>query len=225
VIALLLAALVAYVPSSASLLKRAAARVTAAGRSKEATLSGTLTVRGEPARAARMVLRFPLSCRLEGDGGLSLAVRGTTEKPVDNVDAAPAARLLQLACPFIAYRGLKSEEAELALHAAAASLGADLNVPTSLSRFIDRVVYVVGSAPRDLSRPQLWIYKDSNAPARVISQDADLRLLQYGNPAAADWFPRVLELWIDGQQAAKFEVLETRGMRGIGEEEEYSRPE
>ena len=49
---------------------------------------------------------------------------------------------------------------------------------------------------------------------------ADLRLLEYGSPAAADYFPRVLELWESGQLAARFEVLETRGARGAGEEEE-----
>lgn len=220
-IAALLAALLAYLPSSTSLVKRAAARVSGGARSREVSFTGTLTVRGEPPRAARLIARFPFSCRLEGDGGLSLAVKGTVEKPVDAADGSPAGRLLQLACPLIAYRGLKADEAEQALRAAAVMIGVDLNAPAALSRLVDRVVYVLGGA----NGPQLWLYKDTNAPARLITQDADLRLLQYGNPAAAEWFPRVLELWTDGQLAAKLEVLEERGMRVTGEEEEYSRPE
>jgi len=188
VIAALLAALLAYVPSSDSLLKRAAARVNVGGRSKEVTLSGTLSLKGEPPRSAQLVLRFPFSCKLEGEGGLALSVKGPTES-------------------------------------AAISFGADLNAAPSLSRLVDHVAYVLGAPAHDLGRPQLWLYKDSHAPARLIVGGADLRLLQYGNPAAAEWFPRVLELWIDGQLASRFEVLEARGMRFTGEEEEYSRPE
>ena len=74
---------------------------------------------------------------------------------------------------------------------------------------------------RDASSPQLWIYKDTPAPARLIARGgADLRLLQYGTPAAGEWFPRVIELWSSGQLAARFEVLESKGVRGGAEEEE-----
>ncbi len=218
----LLLALLAYVPSSDLLLKRAAARVNVGGRSKEVTLSGTLSLKGEQPRSAQLVLRFPFSCKLEGEGGLALSVKGPTETAGSDT---PAARLLQLACPLVAYRGMRADEAEQALRAAAISFGADLNASPSLSRLVDRVAYVLGAPAHDLGRPQLWLYKDSHAPARLIGGGADLRPLQYGNPAAAEWFPRVLELWIDGQLASRFEVLEARGMRFTGEEEEYSRPE
>ena len=49
---------------------------------------------------------------------------------------------------------------------------------------------------------------------------ADLRLLEYGNPAAGEWFPRVIELWTSGQLAARFEVLEAKGVRAASQEEE-----
>ena len=46
--------------------------------------------------------------------------------------------------------------------------------------------------------------RDTAAPARLFTQSGeDLRLLQYGNPAAADWFPRVLELWKGDQLLAR----------------------
>jgi hypothetical protein len=84
-------------------------------------------------------------------------------------------------------------------------------------------VYVIGAAPRDSSKPQLWLYKDTRAPARLIAQGgADLRLLEYGNPAAADWFPRVIELWNAGQPAARFEVLAAKGSKGGGDEDDDS---
>src|SRR5207253_1291268 len=155
---LLLALVLAYVPSATSLLKHTAGRAQALGRAREVTLSGVLFVSGEPQRNAQLVLRFPLQCRLDGEGGLSLSVKGTVENP---------------------------------------------------------------GAVGDLSTPQLWLYKDNVAPARLIAQGgADLRLLQYGSPAAAEWFPRVIELWASGQLAARFEVLEAKGVRAATQEEE-----
>lgn len=217
------AVLLAYIPSPTSLLKRAAERTSTIGKAREVSLIGTLTVRSEAPRPAQLVLRFPLQCKLEGEGGLSLSVHGTPDRPAGTAEGTtgPALQMLQLACPFLTYRGLPSEAAEGALRAAVAASGADVAAASGLARFGDRVVYVLGAGPRDLTRPQFWLYKDSNAPARLVAQGgADLRMLEYGNPAAADYFPRVLELWESGQLAAKFEVLETRGAKGAGEEEE-----
>ncbi len=219
---LLLALLLAYVPSAGSLLKHAAERARSL-RSREVTLSGTLTVSGEPQRNAQLVLRFPFQCRLEGEGGLSLSVKGTAQNPqgVAEGTAGPALRLLQLACPFLAYRGVPSADAAQALKIAALAAGADVNVGGALSRFDDRATYVLGAGARESSVPQLWLYKDGYAPARLIAQGgADLRLLEYGNPAAGDWFPRVIELWTSGQLSARFETLESKGIRGIAREEE-----
>src|SRR5205814_1089048 len=86
------------------------------------------------------------------------------------------------------------------------------------TRFGDQVAYVLGAAVRDLASPQLWLYKDTAAPARLIAHGgADLRLLEYGNPAAGEWFPRVVELWTAGQLAARFEVSESKGARAGAE--------
>jgi hypothetical protein len=220
---LLLAILLAYIPSAGSLLKHTASRAQALGRTREVTLTGTLAVSGEAPRPAQMVLRFPLQCRLDGEGGLSFAVRGTAARPSGAAEGTfgPALQLLQLSCPFLAYRGLSSADADTAFRALAASVGADLAAGSALARMEDRVAYVLGAGPGDTARPQLWLYKDTGAPARLIGQGGlDLRLLQYGSPAAGDWFPRVLELWTSGQVAARFEVLEAKGVRAASEEEE-----
>jgi hypothetical protein len=157
---LLVALLVAYVPSADSLLKHAAARAQSLGRTREVTLSGTLAVSGEPQRSAHLVLRFPLQCRLDGDGGLSLSVKGTVDNPgaVGEGTAGPALRLLQLSCPFLAYRGVPAGEGQQVFKAAAQAVGADVAAAGSLSRFGDRVAYVLGAPAHDLSTPQLWLY-------------------------------------------------------------------
>lgn len=221
--ALLALVLLAYIPSAGSLLRRAAGRSSNLGKTREVTLSGTVTVKDQPPQPAQLLLRFPLFCRLDADGGASLSVKGTAASPTATSEGTtgPALQLLQFACPFLAYRGLPAAEAEAALRATALAAGADVTSGGALSRLGDRVVYVLGAPARDLTRPQLWLYKDTAAPARLLSQGgADLRLLEYGNPAAADFFPRVIELWEGGQLSARFEVLETRGARGSGEEEE-----
>lgn len=219
---LLLAALLAYIPSPGSLLKHAAERARSL-RTREVTLSGTLTAGGEPQRNAQLVLRFPFQCRLEGEGGLSLSVKGTAQNPegVAEGTTGPTLRMLQLACPLLAYRGVPSADAAQALKLVALAAGADVGVGGGLSRFDDRVTYVLGAGAREPSVPQLWLYKDGWAPARLVAQGGvDLRLLEYGNPAAGEWFPRVIELWSSGQLAARFEVLESKGVRGAAREEE-----
>lgn len=221
--ALLIAALVAYIPTAGSLFKRAAGRVSSLARTREVTLAGSLTVKGEGARAAQLVLHFPLSCRLEADGGVSLSVKGTAAQPwgAGEGTAGPALQMLRMACPFLAHRGLPQAEAEEALKAAAAAAGANPTSGSALARLGDRITYVLGAGARDQSRPQLWLYKDNAAPARLLTQGgADLRFLEYGNPAAAEWFPRVIELWEGGQLAARFEALESRGARSTAEEKE-----
>ena len=214
---ILLALLIAYIPSANSLLKKTAERAQTLGRTREVTLSGTLTVSGEPARNAQLVFHFPLQCRMQGDGGLALTVKGNAAEG----NAGPALQLLQLSCPLLAYRGLAKDEPEGVLKGAALAAGVELNGASSLARLYDRIVYVVGAGARDMARPQLWVYKDNHAPARLISSTgADLRLLEYGNPAAAEWFPRVFELWSSGQLTARFEVSEAKGARGSSSEEE-----
>ena len=218
--ALIVAALLAYLPTPGSLLKRAGARNSA--KTHEVTLTGALAVKDQGAHSAQLVLHFPLSCKLEGDG-VSASVKGALAKPSGAAEgtAGPALQLLQLACPLLAARGLPAVGAEEALRVAAQAAGVEVTTGGALARLGDRVAYVLGASAHDLTRPQLWLYKDTQAPARLIAQGgADLRLLEYGNPAAADLFPRVIELWEGAQLTARFEVQEAHGARGAGEEEE-----
>jgi len=212
-------AALAYIPSAASLLRRAAARVSEGGRSKEATLTGTLTVGGQ-LRQATLKLRFPLGCVLESGGLSASAARsrdGATMQMIDNGLGPDALDLLRFACPLVAYRGQTPAQAEQSLRSFLSSVGvAPPFAPTSLARLYDRVAIVLGASARQLDRPQLWLYKDNGAPARLLALSNgtldDLRLLQYGNPAAADWLPRMVELWRGPALRARFEALESRGL-------------
>jgi len=160
----------AYIPAVPVLLRRAAARANEGSRTRDVTLTGTLQI-GDAAPVQRVLaLRFPLTCRF--DGGAQ--ARGTEAQPLPSSAAGnPEQELLELACPLIAYRGLKTVDAEGALQAAATIAGADLTGPAAYDRLGDRVVIVVGAPPRQLERPQLWLYKDTHAPARLIAFGAE----------------------------------------------------
>jgi hypothetical protein len=146
-------------------------------------------------------------------------VKGTVAAPMNRADRdGPDGALLELACPLIGYRTLSIADAEKVLRGAAEAAGApDLASANGLDRLGDQVAILLGAQAHDLTRPQLWIYKDSFAPARLIARRdgklADLRLYEYGNPAAAEWFPRVIELFQDDKPVARFEVTQSKGFR------------
>jgi hypothetical protein len=221
-VALLLAGAAAgYIPSVGSLLRRAIKLADA--RPRDLTLVGTLAVSGGPAAQATLQLHRPLRCTLEAKGAsgpsstVTVAVRGEAgESRVEEAGASlgPARELVELACPLLTFRTGAKGEGERTLRAAAAAAGVQL-VNTSISRELDAPVFVLGAQPRQLDVPQLWFYKDRLAPARLLARRDgrldDLRLLQYGNAASAEVYPRVIELWISGRLAARFEATATSG--------------
>lgn len=216
-------AALAYIPSAASLVRRAASRVNEGSRSREAALQGWLWLGDKDAVGATLTLRFPLNCALQAG---TLAASSNSREPgrpqlKDEGLGVEATDLLRLACPLLAYRGQTAPQAEQSLRAAALAAGvAPELAPTTLARLYDRVTIVLGAAARQLDRPQLWLYKDNGAPARLLARQGDrlddLRLLQYGNPAAGDWFPRVVELWRGAALVARFEALEVKGFQDLG---------
>jgi hypothetical protein len=218
----------AYIPSAASLIRRTGARVSEGGRSRDVTLTGTLWLNNQP-RPATLRLRFPLTCTLDGGGGqtatASRSQDGSAVQVTNNGLGAEAADLLRFACPLIAYRGQTPPEAVASLRGFLSAVGvAPTLAPTALARLYDRVTIVLGAQARQLDRPQLWIYKDNAAPARLLAVSNgsldDLRLLQYGNPASGDWLPRVLELWRGANLRARFEALDSKGLNDAADEEE-----
>ena len=220
-------AALAYIPSAASLVRRAASRVSEGSRSREVTLTGWLWLGEKDAVGATLGLRFPLSCALQTAAGSASANSREPGRPQleDKGLGAEATDLLRLACPLLAYRGQTAPQAEQSLRAAALAAGvAPELAPTTLARLYDRVTIVLGAGARQLDRPQLWLYKDNSAPARLLARQGDrlddLRLLQYGNPAAGDWFPRVVELWRGNALVARFESLEVKGFSDSGPADE-----
>jgi hypothetical protein len=234
--ALLLAtAALAYVPSLPSLLRRAATHPDGVDRSRDVTLKGMLRLDAGPASPASLRLHFPLRCRLqtEASSGPALApgainVRGqpgAQRVDTEGANLGAARELLSLACPLLTFKTGKAAEGERNLRAIADAAGTRLE-PSTLGRLGERAVFVLGAPPRQLEVPQLWLYKDEMAPARLIAAGdgslSDVRLFEYGTAASNQAFPRVIELWKGDKLAARFESLEAGGRRakGTGDEEE-----
>lgn len=83
-----------------------------------------------------------------------------------------------------------------------ARMGVDSSV-VSLARHEGMPAYVLGAAPGQLDRPQLWIDKELLVPVRwmVSGKDGleDHRLYGFRMPTTGPWFPERIEIWRDGQ--------------------------
>ena len=60
--------------------------------------------------------------------------------------------------------------------------------------------------------PQLWIYKESFQPARVLYSDAgtrwDVRFRNFGSPVTGEAFPRIVEVARGEDLLLRFTALE-----------------
>jgi hypothetical protein len=219
----------AYIPSAGSLFRRAATQPDEVDRARAVTLTGTLQTGDAPAVPATLQLRFPLRCRLhaKGDQQGALSVRGAPgaeQVEPEGKDLGAAKDLLSHACALLTFRGTAAAVGERNLRLVTAAEGVNADKAT-LGRLGERAVVVLGGAPAKPDAPQLWLYKDTYAPARLFYRSgdgfADLRLLEYGTAASDTAFPRVIELWQGGKLAARFEALEASGRKkGAGGEDE-----
>lgn len=166
---------------------------------------------GEEVRTdAAFSLRLPGRCRLDlfNAGQSRQAVVEAHGRTKVEGSALPAARLaLEQVCALVALRGSGSEGTE-ALRRQLQTEGIDLH-QSSLGRFGGQVVYVLGSTAPDGAR--LEVYKDTFMPARIeLTRDAhrlDVRFLDYGGPITGAWFPRIVEVYRDGELQLRFSSL------------------
>jgi hypothetical protein len=83
---------------------------------------------------------------------------------------------------------------------------------SSLDRLHHEVAYVLGNpSPKE---PQVWIFKDEFAPARVRFADDqgvawDVKLMGYGSPQGGEAFPRLIEISRSGELLARFTTVRT----------------
>ncbi len=179
--------------------------------SEAAAALGTSTDR-ELQTDARFLLRFPGRCRLElstPEGGQLAAVSAHGKARQEGKALAAAQQALSQVCPLLAIRAAAEGEARAGVERHLSAIGIT-DRQTALARLDGKVVYVVGAKN---PQAQLWIYKDSFQPARVLFKDAqgtawDVRMKDFGSAVAGDWFPRVVEVRRGEDTVMRFTALD-----------------
>jgi hypothetical protein len=93
------------------------------------------------------------------------------------------------------------------------ALGIDLSV-RHFDRFAGRFCYVLGAAPGQLDKPQVWFDKDRYQPLRFITPrkhgaetvSYEERTTEWTSPVTNGWYPRVVEIWHGGARTMRREA-------------------
>jgi len=160
---------------------------------------------------AFVTMQAPARCRIDagatdpGDPRRLSAVTSNGKRSASGPESLALANGLEQACAMIAMRG----DSRAALEAKLRQAGVNM-ARTSLARFGGQVAYVVGDEGD--AAGQYWVYKDSFQPARLrwVAKDGsrwDVRLVDYGSAAAGNAFPRVMEVYLNGQRQVRFDAL------------------
>jgi hypothetical protein len=181
-------------------------------RSAGAALGGA--GRSELQVDALLLMKLPGRCRLEAttpEGSRSVAIWSHGKERTEGARLDELAAVLSQICPFLAARSSTDAETRAAIDRHLRALKVDVRTAT-LGRLGSQVAYVLGAAAE--GQPQFWIYKDTFLPARVRWADpdkklSDIRFLDYGSPISGESFPRVVELYRDGELLLRFAGLKS----------------
>ncbi len=175
-----------------------AAVVSPGGAREVANLLGVEWTSGELALNFTAMIRFPGRCRLELSSGQSTkvlaAVSSNGKRRSEGGELPALTSAVDQLCAVLALRGGGDGESRAAVERHLGTLKVNRAV-TSLARFRGTVTYVVGDPGADA--PQLWIYKDHFAPARLRYTDEkqnkwDVQFFDYSSAASGEAFPRLL---------------------------------
>ena len=162
--------------------------------------------------------------RPEGSGALvTVQVEGEVATGPEGAlkrGKAPLDLLLTLLHPT----GEELEDAQRRLLAVLKREGIDSSVVT-LGRQKGTIAYVIGGKAQDLQVPQLWIEKETFLPLKLVLprkvdgklERLEVRWLEFGSSTTGEWFPRVLEIWRDGQRLERSEVTKVQVNKKVPE--------
>jgi len=162
---------------------------------------------------ASFSLKLPGRCRLDFiplEGNRAAAVDSNGKKRTEGGAVAVGQAALGPVCALLAVRSSSDNEARAAVERYLEQSKVDRSGKTWLARFGGDVAYVIG--PRDDTRAQFWVFKDTFLPARMRWSDEqgvswDVRFYDYTSPATGEWFPRLLEVHRGGELVLRFTSL------------------
>jgi hypothetical protein len=162
---------------------------------------------------ALLLMKLPGRCRLEAsalEGGRSIAIWSHGKERSEGLRLDELVAVLSQICPLLAVRSSSDAETRAAIERHLHSMKIDVRT-TSLARLGNQIVYVLGNTAPGQS--QFWVYKDLFLPASVrwVDQDKrawDARFLDY-SPISGESFPRIIELYRDGELLLRFSGLKS----------------
>jgi hypothetical protein len=187
---LAVALLFAYAPATTTLVQRMAWAQAQENPKRLAVRAGALQI--GLAYPGRCIVRRGAEVAQKNELGLTT-----------NTGAADLNTLATWACELLALRKAEQAEAEAILSRFLEKNGVD-PLTVSLGRIAGRVAYVIGAAPGQLDRPQLWVDRDSYAPLRLLARDGDamvdVQLTRYMPSGLGYTFPRELRILRSGAE-------------------------
>lgn len=180
---------------------------------KEAAPALKTTLEGVELQSDGVIsLRFPHRCRFDAvsaDGTTSAAIV-SNGKPRTEGTAIPAMQTaIEQLCGVLAVRTGDEEAARSAVERHLSKLGVDVK-KSSFGRMGTDITYVIGDPAPD--KATFHVHKDSFAPAQLRFTDAqgvkwDVRFHDFYSPTTGNAFPRVTELFKNGELQLRFTVL------------------
>jgi hypothetical protein len=180
---------------------------------KEAAAALKLTAEGNELQVDGVVsLKHPGRCRFDASSAEGATSSAVTTNGKARTEGSPLPTLqltIDEICALMVQRSGDEGVAKAAVERHLSKLGVDTK-RSSLGRIGTDVAYVVGDPAAGKS--QLFVNKDSFTPARILFTDAagqkwDLRFHDFYSPLTGDQFPRVTEVWKNGELQLRFTAL------------------
>lgn len=179
--------------------KEAAAALSLTSESNELQLDGVVS------------LKHPGRCRFDAvsaEGTSSGAVLVNSKPRTEGKPIPVLQTVTGQICALLVQRSGQEGAAKAAVERHLSRLGVDIK-RSSLGRIGSSITYLIGDPAAD--KPQLHVNKDSFTPARISFTDGgqkwDVRFQDFYSPQTGDQFPRVTEVWRNGELQLRFTAL------------------
>lgn len=143
--------------------------------------------------------------------------------PQDALEPQPKAPPALLPMLLVPPRG-SLDGVQARMVAALRDAGIDTSI-VSLGRFERRIAYIIGARVWETEQPQLWLYKGTRLPMRIVVYDdrtrpatrVETRLLEWGQAVNGNWFPGIIEVWHDDTLVRRATTTKVQLNQGLPE--------
>ena len=165
--------------------------------------------------SAKEYIKAPYEMRIdlagERAGGKTIIHRGIrryTKKMGETEWKKEKCRLPVEALLFSGALEIKQKRAEIK------KFGVDIE-KRRMGRFDDKIGFAVGVEKPDEKLPAIWFDRRSFRPIRFVDyrekdgkiQEIDLRFIDYSSPVSGEWYPRLIEKYVNSKLVERREII------------------